>query len=540
MLQMEGAAKPRLPVLMALFKSQARRRKIPAPSDLAPSPPGCYKRSASNWGVAMKWKARSFVLVLGMAASAAQAEPATQQGAKQMLAGYVAIFGPTIADKGIVTVDPQGDSYKVTWHIRRALDLIPAPPDQFQMGDFTYQITPGAGGAWRVTADAFPQIVFDAPTDKGRMSGKVDVTGMHIDIAYDPTQPAPFVSHSVFGDIVADVRVLDDGKVIPFRIEESDLQADMKQTTTDVGANLALHETARAYVQKMSIPVDTQPNAKIDASFTIGPATVDGTIDQFRMQQALAAWRFVLAQKDQPKNETSLATLKTLLAAGLPGWTKMNLTTDLSDLAFEMPLAKAHMKGFRETIDLPGFTEVATAGFGLKIDEFNMQSPFLPEGFESLLPLSLDFNVGAKIKGLDRIARIALEDHDFLVEKDVSPEGQAKIEQIFLSSAPTFTLARGYLRNPLIDLAYQGEAQVSPDDSVKGHVIVSVDTLDKVMAFVKPFAVLSPEIAQATLGIGAVKGMATAGPDGRLVWDIEMSGPPAQLTVNGVPFPIDK
>ncbi|WP_158817743.1 hypothetical protein [Methylocapsa sp. S129] len=488
----------------------------------------------------MKWKARSFALILGLAAAQAQAEPATPQGAKQVLDGYIAIFGPAIADKGIVSVDPQDDSYKVTWHSRRVLDLIPTPPDELQMGDFAYQITPGAGGAWRVTADAFPSIVFDAPTDKGRMSGKIDVTGMHLDISYDPAQPVPFASHSTFGDIVADVRVLDGGATIPLRIQYSDLQADMKQTTTDGGANLALHETLRAFVQKMSIPVETQPNAKIDASFTFGPATVDGTIDQFRTQQALAAWRFVLAQKDQPKNATSLATLKTLLAAGLPGWAKMNLTTDISDLAFEMPLAEAHMKGFRETIDLPGFTEVATGGFGLKIDEFNMRSLFLPEGFELLLPLSLDFAVGMKIKGLDRIARVALDDHDFMVEKDVSPEGQAKIEQIFKSSAPTFTLAPGYLRSPLIDLAYQGEVQVSPNDSVKGHILVSVDSLDKLIALVKPFAILSPEVAKATLAIGAVKGMATTGPDGRLAWNIEMSGPPAQATVNGVPFPIGK
>jgi hypothetical protein len=491
-------------------------------------------------GRAMKWKASSLALIVGMAASAAQAQPATPQGAKQLLDGYVAIFGRAIADNGIVTVDPQGDSYKVTWHIRHGLDLSHTPPDQFQMGDFAYLITPGAGGAWRVTADAFPSIVFDAPTDSGRASGKIDASGVHFDSSYDPAQPAPFASRSVFGGIIADLRILEGGKVIPFHIEESDFQADMKQTTTDVGANLSLHETLRAVVQKMSVPVETQPNAKIDATFTFGPVSVDGTIDQFRTQQALAAWRFALAHKDQPKNDASVAAVKTILAAGLPGWEKMNLTTNVSDLAFETPLAKAQIKDFRETIDLPGFTEVATGGFGVKIDEFNMQSPFLPEGFESLLPLSLDFSIGVKVKGLDRIAKVALDDHDFLLENDVSPEGKAKIAQIFKNSEPTFTLAPGYLRGPLVDLAYQGEMQVSPDESVKGHILVSVDTLDKVMAFVKPFAVLSPDIANAALAIGAAKGMATTGADGRLVWDIEMAGPPAQLTVNGIPFPIDK
>jgi len=51
---------------------------------------------------------------------------------------------------------------------------------------------------------------------------------------------------------------------------------------------------------------------------------------------------------------------------------------------------------------------------------------------------------------------------------------------------------------------------------------------------------LSPVVGKATLAIVAAKDMAKTGPDGRLVWDIEMSGPPRQLTVNGVPIPIDK
>jgi len=125
-----------------------------------------------------------------------------------------------------------------------------------------------------------------------------------------------------------------------------------------------------------------------------------------------------------------------------------------------------------------------------------------------------------------------------MVQSGLSPDGQAKIEQIFTTSVSTITLAPGYLRNPLIDIAYQGEARVSSNNFLNGHVVVSADTLDKVMNFVRPFVVLSPDVAKAVLAIGTVKGMAKTGPDGRLVWDIEMTGAPRQLTVNGVPIPI--
>jgi hypothetical protein len=50
--------------------------------------------------------------------------------------------------------------------------------------------------------------------------------------------------------------------------------------------------------------------------------------------------------------------------------------------------------------------------------------------------------------------------------------------------------------------------------------------------------VLSPEVAKSALAISAAKGMAKTGSDGRLVWEIDMAGPPGQSTVNGVGVPI--
>jgi len=46
-----------------------------------------------------------------------------------------------------------------------------------------------------------------------------------------------------------------------------------------------------------------------------------------------------------------------------------------------------------------------------------------------------------------------------MFEKEISPDGRAKIEEIFKNGVPTFVLAPGYLRNPLVDIAYQGEVK---------------------------------------------------------------------------------
>ena len=82
----------------------------------------------------MRGKASYLAIIFALAASAARAEPATPEGAKQLLDGYVAVLGHEIADKGIVTVDPDGDAYKVTWHISRALPVAPSPSAQISDG----------------------------------------------------------------------------------------------------------------------------------------------------------------------------------------------------------------------------------------------------------------------------------------------------------------------------------------------------------------------------------------------------------------------
>ena len=87
-------------------------------------------------------------------------------------------------------------------------------------------------------------------------------------------------------------------------------------------------------------------------------------------------------------------------------------------------------------------------------------------------------------------------------------------------------------------MAFQGDARGSLARYLRAHLVVSVDTLDKVMGFIRPFAVLSPEIAKAVLAVSVAKGMAKTGSDGRLVWDIEFNGPPTEVSINGVPIPL--
>src|SRR6202453_3509344 len=121
-----------------------------------------------------------------LSSGAALAASATPEGAQAILQGYAAYFSQAVVDKGIVTAEPRGDDYLVTWNLQKALEAANAPTGAFHVDSFSYVLTPGAGEAWNVKADHFPQVAFDVPTDKGQASGSVAFDGFHFDNAYDP------------------------------------------------------------------------------------------------------------------------------------------------------------------------------------------------------------------------------------------------------------------------------------------------------------------------------------------------------------------
>ena len=71
-----------------------------------------------------------------------------------------------------------------------------------------------------------------------------------------------------------------------------------------------------------------------------------------------------------------------------------------------------------------------------------------------------------------------------------------------------------------------------------GHFTFTADGLDKTIALLSEMAKTDPQVQPAVLGVTFLKGLATTGSDGRLVWKVDMTD--AGLTVNGTPLPTGK
>ena len=144
----------------------------------------------------------SSALFLFATASAGLAAPATSDGAKAIEQGYVEYFGKAVVDKGIVSVTPDGEDYLVSWDLQKAFDLIGPPEGALRIARFSYTLTPEDDGDWTAKADGFPSLAFDVPTDKGKVTGTLDLGGFRLETAYRAAQ-ADFLRSLLSADTLA-------------------------------------------------------------------------------------------------------------------------------------------------------------------------------------------------------------------------------------------------------------------------------------------------------------------------------------------------
>jgi hypothetical protein len=469
---------------------------------------------------------------LALSGDAALAASATPEGAQAILQGYAAYFTQALIDKGIVTAEPQGDGYLVTWNLQKALEAADAPMGAFRLDNFSYVLTPGAGEAWNAKADHFPQVAFDVPTDKGQASGSVAFDGFHLDNAYDP-QADEFLGSTIGVDAVTGAfHIAEGAQVSDFKFSQDALSVETraKPSADGAGIDLALAQAFKSLTETISAP---QPDGGPPAEMTypVGGAVSGATLTGLRAKEIGELWKYLVAHADQPGPRSDL---KPLLQSILPLWREIRTDAKLDDLQFRMPFGTATMKSLGEAIDLSGFTASGFAEFDVKLEDFEVSSTLLPGWVSSLSPASFDLSVRLTGEDWDQAARIALDDPHFGDSGDLSPETSDQITQVLLAGHPKVVLTPGHLKIPALDLAFEGEASVVAH-APTAHFNVSADSLDKTIALLEDYAKVQPEAQSALLVVTLLKGLATTDASGRLVWEIESSG--GAVTVNGSPLP---
>jgi len=473
-------------------------------------------------------------LVLFVAVSPAFASPASPDGVRQLEDAYAAYFTRAVIDKGVVTVTPDGDDYVVAWDLEKGIALLGADPGMAKAARFSYRLTPTADGAWRLLADAFPTLTIDAPADAGRMTGTFELRGFGLQGAYDPAE-ADFLRATLGVDVAhAKFKVAGADQTADTDFAETGVAAETRAKSASGGGGVdvaSVQHNATLTETIVATPTGGSPQA---LTYSIGSGVGEATLSGLRAAEIADLWKYVVAHADDTLTGHDFGDK---LRAALPLWKDVKAVGKLTDVVMKAPFGQAKLSSLGETIGFSGLTAPATAEFGIDLEGLTIDSPQAPAFAAKLTPASFSFDVKASGGGLDKAAEIALNDPSFAANGDLSPEAQDEIDAALLAGDPKLILAPGRLTTPALDLAYEGEAS-AVGGAPHGRFTVSADGLDKALALLQEAAGTDPEAEAAILSLTYAKGLAKAGPDGRLVWIVEFDG--TDVTVNGSPLPTGK
>jgi len=477
------------------------------------------------------------VLFLTAASCGAMAAPATSEGAKAIEQGYVEYFSRAVIDRGVVTVTPSGDDYLVAWDLQKALELAGMDHAALRIEPFAYTMTPRDDGAWTVKADRLPSLVFEMDSDKDRVNGAVSVGGFRLETLFGGAQQELMRSLAAADAVTARVQSVQPGERADVKLAESDIAIETRARPSEDGAgvDVAIAQSVGRLVETILMTGSDPSDAPTNFDYEAGGIRGGVRISNLRAREIADLWKYLVAHMQDPGAPPDL---KRRVRAALPLWKDIRGEAVVHDLALRGPLVEATLKTFGEKLGLSGFTEEGSAEIGIKVEALAFKAGLLPSWADQLSPLSFDVDVRVVDKGLDKAAELALNDSDFDATGDFTSETLAQITVTLLAGRPRIELAPGRLTLPIIDLAYEGEA-VFEGGSPTARLAVSVDGLDKTVAFLEQAAKDDSDARSIALGVAFAKGLAISAPDGRLGWKIELS-PSGDITVNGTPLPTGK
>ena len=483
-------------------------------------------------------RARSLIqaLLLAAVASPAAASQATTEGARQLAQSYADYVSRAAIDKGVVSVTPDGDGYVVAWDLQKAMALIDSATGALAMQPFAYRLTPVGDGAWRLEAQSFPSVAFDAPTDQGRFSGMLDLRGFQLDGGYDPVQ-TDFLRASL---AVAAIGSKLDARTDPVerrrhRRGQPRRGIARQERGGGRGRRRGLCPSTKGLTETLvAKPAGDDAPEKI--ALAVGAASGGISVTGLRAHEIAELWKYAVAHLDDPS--TPADALEARFAAALPLWNDFKANLELSDLGAATPLGRATIKTLAEKLGFSGLSDRVRAEFGVSFASLVVEAHAASAWARMLTPASLSLDLQFTGGGFDRARRLALADLS-LAEGgvDLSPQTQAEIDAALLAGDPKLTLAPGRLTTPAIDLAFEGGASAT-GGAASGHFTVSADGLDKTLKALQEIAKTEPDAATAILGVAFIKGLAQTAPDGRLVWKIEIDD--GGVTVNGESLPTGK
>ncbi len=246
---------------------------------------------------------------------------------------------------------------------------------------------------------------------------------------------------------------------------------------------------------------------------------------------------FLLAQKpvNQMSDSEALSAqekLKEHFRDVAPLLRTANVTARIDGISVQSPYGSGSMGTFQVGLNADTGDVQHLAGLSYKIDDFKIDSAFVPAWSKPLVPTNLDLAFGVGdidvSGGLTKVVdNLDLSKHD-LVAEEVLPA----IKAAFLPKGTVhLELKPSSIKGASYALSWEGGMDVQ-DNHAKTHLDVSMTGLDSIIATLSK--VKDKGVPETLVGLYGAQALAKPGPNGSLTWAIDYEDG-GVLLVNGAP-----
>ncbi len=474
-------------------------------------------------------KKHVLALVPLLMASAAVAEPATEDGAAHLTEVFQTYLGTT---EGLVTVAANGDAYDLTLD---AAPLIAMGKDAGVTGSVTpikLSLTDNGDGTWGVSMDQAISIAMSVPN---ALDLKEDVASQTFEGTFDEKLMAFSAMKGAFSGVKV-VETIQTPNAAPTTATVGLDKGTFEGTGVAGaagGADIGLTMTASGLTEAMDVsPGPGEPAMPITLKAEGLSEEIKGTGFMFDGIFKTAAW--IVAHPDQASREADVAGFKTIITGAIPFFGNMNATGKVTMLSVETPMGTAGLQDLGFAVEANGAVAEGKVREAFTLSGLTLPAGLVPAWAEPILPKKLSLDV--QVTDFDAAAGLAAALETLGAAggmTDATAENQ-KLQAAFLPKGTvTVTLNPGSLAGDGYEVTYEGALVAGPNTPAPtGTAKVTLTGADKLQAALQS----APDDmkAQALGGFGMAQGMAKKDGD-KLVWEIDASKPGA-LSVNGIPM----
>jgi hypothetical protein len=401
---------------------------------------------------------RLFFAGLGLLAGTgcALAAEATREGAQDLVEQVHKYLGkPAVGDADYVEVRLQGEAYRVTIHIDRAIQRFDVPDLSFQNAEFSYLTEPLADGTWRVSDVQLPNPMI---LDFGEVTASYRWEDVYFDGIYDPALGA----FSRFEETFGSVDGLQTGPDTTSASHTQDVVVQgSAQSDGDGAVNITVRQTQEDTATHHSIPmpgVDPSLGSTLEFSYGIASAEGDGRIDSLEAAKLNQLWIDVVALLETDTPELDNQEVRTRLTELLPIFERVEQSGSARQLRLETPIGAFGIDDLDASLALPGIVPEGEASFSLSLAGSSYPEETVPPWARGLVADELTLSFGLSGFNLDAAARHLISELDVdrtppLDEMDMMDAAQLALTR----DGVTFSLKPSTINSPLLTIQADGE-----------------------------------------------------------------------------------